>query len=129
MLQVGTKSAFLDHPSEGTGVSNVALLTLIMLFGSLGGLVSAFVSLYVTDKGFRDTLWFDPRPMLTAAKVALGLWTAVVGILAVGSGLLVGTYTTLASALLLAFLFGYGQQAMTGFLDRKVGKLVEEPSA
>ncbi len=62
-------------------------------------------------------------PLLVAAKLVMGIWTAVTGIVAVGSGLLVGADTSVASALLLAFIFGYGQQAVTGLLDRKVAEL------
>ncbi len=120
VLQAFTTEPFVEPPSEGTTVSPRLLLLLVMVFGVLGGLVSAMLSLYVSTKPFPSTTWFDPRPMLTTAKAVGGLWTAVVGVLAVGSGLLVGTYTTLASALLLAFLFGYGQQALTGFLDRRL---------
>lgn len=126
LLQAFSDDAFLETPSDGLAVSSKFLLGLVMLFGMLGGLVSALFSLYVTDKSFADTIWFDPRPMLTVAKVISGLWTAVIGILAVGSGLLVGVYTSLASALLLAFLFGYGQQAVTGFLDRKVVEMTQD---
>jgi hypothetical protein len=56
-------------------------------------------------------------------KVALGLWTALIGILAVASGVLVGVYSSGASALFLAFLFGYGQQAVTTFIDKRVADL------
>lgn len=120
VLQAFSKEPFVEPPSGGTTVSSRLLLVLVMLFGLLGGLVSAMLSLYVGAKSFPDTTWFDPRPMLTTAKAVVGIWTAVIGVLAVGSGLLVGTYNTLASALLLAFLFGYGQQALTGFLDRRL---------
>jgi hypothetical protein len=129
VLQAFSEDPFIEPPTNGMTISTRLLLVLVMLFGSLGGLVSALFSLYVVDNVFTDTIWFDPRPMLTVTKVVCGLWMAVIGLLAVGSGLLVGTYTSVASALLLAFLFGYGQQAVTGFLDRKVGTMLAEPKA
>jgi hypothetical protein len=95
-----------------------------MIFGMLGGALSALLSLYITDKQFTNTMWFDPRPALTLVKVSVGLWSAVVGVLAVGTGLVVGVYTSVASVLLLAVLFGYGQQALTKFMDRKVEDLI-----
>jgi hypothetical protein len=95
-----------------------------MLFGMLGGALSALVSLYMTGKKLTNTLWFDPRPALCLVKVTVGLWTAVLGVLAVATGAVVGIYTSLASILLLAFLFGYAQQAMTRFIDRKVADIV-----
>lgn len=123
VLQMFSDDPFLAPPSGGIGISSVLFLGLVMFFGVIGGLVSALVSLYLADSKFTDTLWFDPRPMLTFAKAVMGIWTALIGLLAVGSGVLVGEYTSLASALLLAFVFGYGQQAITGFLDRKVADL------
>jgi hypothetical protein len=120
--------AFVPPPSEGASMSSTALLTMTMLFGALGGAFSALVSLYISDTSYTDTMWFDPRPALTAVKMSMGIWTAVVGVLAVGSGVLVGVYTTVASALLLAFLFGYGQQAVTTFMDKKVATLAQPPA-
>jgi hypothetical protein len=113
-------------PADGSAVAAWALLAVIMLFGMLGGVVSALVSLYVTNRQFTDTLWYDPRPALTLVKVTLGMWTAVVGVLAVATGDLVGSYSSMAALLLLAFVFGYGQHAVTMFIDRRVGALLEE---
>jgi hypothetical protein len=111
-------------PSSGVVMSAWALLALVMLFGMLGGALSALVSLYLTGKKLTNTVWFDPRPALCVVKVVMGLWTAVLGVLAVGTGVIVGIYTSLASVLLLAFIFGYAQQAVTRFIDRKVVDIV-----
>lgn len=111
-------------PSEGSAASATAFLTLVMLFGMLGGAFSALTALYLSDK-FQDVRWYDPRPSLTLAKVVAGLWTAVFGVLAVASGLVVGVYTSTASAVLLAFLFGYGQQAVTRYFDRKLDETLQ----
>ena len=111
-------------PSNGVTMEGWALLALVMLFGMLGGALSALVSLYMTGKKLTNTLWFDPRPALSLVKVMMGLWTAVLGVLAVATGTVVGIYTSLASVLLLAFLFGYAQQAVTRFIDRKVADIV-----
>ncbi len=119
----------IPAPGDGTAIRPWALLTLVMLFGMLGGAISALLSLYVTSKKFTSTLWFDPRPGLTLVKVCVGLWTAVIGVLAVGTGLVVGVYTTVASILLLAFIFGYAQQAITTFIDRKVVGMLDVETA
>lgn len=117
---------FLVKPSGAGDVGPTSLLALVLGFGALGGFISALVSLYLTTKSVDDTMWFDPRPTLVAVKTALGAWTAVLGVLMVGTGLVVGVYTSVPSAILLAFLFGYGQQAVTGtLLDRHVGKLTD----
>ncbi|SOC49533.1 hypothetical protein SAMN05660748_2261 [Blastococcus aggregatus] len=126
LLQAFSSEPFIQPPADGMGISPRFLLVLVMIFGALGGLVSGLVSLYIRQTDFSDAIWFDPRPMLVAAKFVMGIWTAVIGIVAVGSGLLVGAYTSVASALLLAFIFGYGQQAVTGFLDRKVAEVSED---
>ena len=110
-------------PSNGAAMAGWALLTLVMLFGMLGGALSALVSLYMTGKKLTNTLWFDPRLALSLVKVVMGLWTAVLGALAVGTGVIVGVYTSLASVLLLAFIFGYSQQTVTRFIDRKVADI------
>lgn len=110
-------------PSGGATIAGWALLALVMLFGSLGGALSALVSLYMTRRKLTNTLWFDPRPALSLVKVVMGLWTAVVGVLAVGTGAIVGVYTSLASVLLLAFIFGYAQQTVTRFIDRKAADI------
>lgn len=122
IMPVGDR--IIPVPSNGATMSGWALLALVMLFGMLGGALSALVSLYMTGKKLPDTAWFDPRPGLGVVKVATGLLTAILGILAVASGVVVGVYTSLASVLLLAFIFGYGQQALTRFIDRKVVEIV-----
>ncbi|WP_157557548.1 hypothetical protein [Intrasporangium oryzae] len=116
----------IPQPAQPTAAAGWAVLCLVMLFGMLGGSFSALISLYVTNKTFTNTFWFDPRPSLTVMKIASGLWTAVIGVIAVGSGVVVGTYTSIASLILLAFLFGYGQQAVTVFMDCKVEALLRE---
>jgi hypothetical protein len=111
-------------PSNGTTVPGWALLALVMLFGMLGGALSALVSLYMTGRKLTNSVWFDPRPALSVFKAVMGLWTAVLAVLAVGTGVIVGVYPSLAAVLLLAFIFGYAQQAVTRFIDRKVADIV-----
>jgi hypothetical protein len=121
---------FLVLPNDAETTATIgagSLLFLVMLFGAIGGLLSGLISLYLTAKTVDDTMWFDPRPTLAVIKVAMGIWTAFLGVLMVGTGLVVGNYTSIPSAIILAFLFGYGQQAVTGvLLDRHVGKLTKE---
>jgi hypothetical protein len=123
----------LEKPKDpATGVvadiGSTTLLLLVLGFGALGGLISALVSLYLTAKSVDDTMWFDPRPTMVAIKGSLGAWTGFLGVLMVGTGLVVGVYTSVPSAIILAFLFGYGQQAVTGvLLDKNVAKL-SDPS-
>ena len=113
-------------PSSGTTMAGWMLLALVMLFGMLGGALSALVSLYMTGKKLTNTLWFDPRPALSLVKVVMGLWTAVLGVLVAGTGVIVGVYTSVASVLLLAIIFGYAQQTVTRFIDRKAADMTAE---
>ena len=133
LMLVLQASAFADTPflviPPGATIGGTPLLALVVLFGAVGGLISALVSLYLTTKVVDGTMWFDPRPAMSAVKVVLGAWTAFLGVLMVGTGLVVGVYTSVPSAIILAVLFGYGQQAVTGvLLDRNVGKLTEGPT-
>jgi ribose/xylose/arabinose/galactoside ABC-type transport system permease subunit len=59
----------------------------------------------------------------------VGIYSAMIGVLAVGTGELVGGYGSVASVLLLAFIFGYGQQALTTFIDRKVASTVKDKAS
>lgn len=111
-------------PSNGVTMAGWALPALVMMFGMLGGALSALVSLYMTGKKLTNTLWFDPRPALSLIKIVMGLWTAVLGVLAVGTGVIVGSYSSLTSVLPLAFIFGYAQHTMTRFIDRKAADIV-----
>ncbi|WP_427174514.1 hypothetical protein [Arthrobacter sp. 92] len=117
----------LPAPTE-TPVDGLPLLGLVYIFGALGGLMSGFVGLYLVGAGFTDTRWHDPRPPLMLAKVALGMATALIGCLIIGTKLLVGTYTSLAAVLLLALMFGFGQLAVTTFLDKSVKKILSTES-
>lgn len=121
--------SIVPFPSDRPDVPAAALLALVLFFGVLGGVLGALVTqyrIYEKQQIVTSTLWFDPMPALTLAKVALGMWMAFFGILLVGTGVVVGLYTSIAAMILLAFLFGYGQQAVTQFMDKKVASMLEE---
>lgn len=122
-----------DHiippPSEGMNMSGWVLLALVMLLGMVGGLFSALISLYISSRRFANTAWFDPRPGLVLIKLVVGIYSAMIGVLAVGTGEVVGGYRSVAAVLLLAFIFGYGQQALTTFIDRKVASTLKDKTS
>ena len=97
-----------------------------MIFGMISGTLSSLFSLYIGKTRLMDTLWFDPRPGLTFVKMAVGLWAAFLGVLAVATEAIVGIYTSIGSVILLAMIFGYSQQAVTAFMDRKVASMLSE---
>lgn len=132
LVQAVIDAAIVPLPSDAPAVPAAALLALVLFFGVLGGLLGALVTqyrIYEKQQIVASTLWFDPMPALTLAKVALGMWMAFFGILLVGTGVVVGVYTSMAAMVLLAFLFGYGQQAVTQFMDKKVASMLEEKKA
>lgn len=124
--QSNSDTAFVPQP-ESSSVSNTWLLVLLLGAGALGGMLSALFSLYLT-KEVEDTSWFDPRPALAVTKVAIGAWASVIAALAVGTGAIVGEYTSVPAALLVGVAFGYAQQALTGFLDKYATGLTSEAS-
>ena len=80
------ESALVTAPAGSIGLSSWTLLMVVMMFGMLGGGFSALMSLYVTNKTYADTYWFDPRPGLALMKISIGLWAALLGVLGVASG-------------------------------------------
>jgi hypothetical protein len=125
VLQVFTPAPFLPAPQDAPDVSGASILLLVMLFGCLGGLLSGLVALYLAPTDLDNTRWFDPKPTLVYAKASVGLWTAVIGVAAVGTGVIVGIYQNLAALLLLALMFGYSQQAVTTFIDKRAASMLE----
>lgn len=109
----------VPRPADAATVSAWATLLTVMAFGAFGGAFSALISLYVAPFA-TGTYWFDPRPTLAFMKISVGVWTAVLGSVALQEGLLTGTYATFTSLMFLAFVFGYAQQAVTSMLDKRV---------
>lgn len=114
--------ADLVKPPDDT-LNATWFMGLLMLFGALGGMLSALVSLYLKST-LTDTTWTDPRPRLAFAKIAMGTCASVIGAMAVGTGLLVGNYQSVPAALLVGVAFGYSQQALTKFLDDRAPGIV-----
>ena len=106
----------------------MAWLTLlcVIVFGVLGGLISAIPALA------RPPTSPDPyglAPTRGVLKLPLGGVTAVIGCLALQSGTLPGVagVTSLAGLLFWAAAFGAGQQAVSRLLDNQVGNLLNRP--
>lgn len=116
----------IPEPAGGVVLAPWLILVTVMVFGAMGGAFSALMSLYVAP--FKtDTYWFEPRPTLTIMKISLGIWTAVLGVVGLGEGLLTGTYANLSSLIFLSFVLGYAQQAVTSMLDKRVEALAAKP--
>lgn len=124
--QSRSKDAFVPLP-ESAQVGSTMFLALLLGAGALGGMLSALFSLYLT-KEVEDTTWFDPRPALAWTKVSIGAWASVIAAVAVGTGALVGKFTSVPAALLIGVAFGYAQQAVTGILDKHTAGLTRDTS-
>lgn len=104
------------------GLSSGWAFTLILSAGAFGALFSAIPSLaQIPEK----TVPFNPVREQAVLKVAVGVWSGVVGLLVVNAGL--GTAaadsSTLAGLLVVAALFGASQEALTRFADHKAADL------
>lgn len=127
IAQAFSDEALVPLPENST-LNSSLFLVLLLGAGALGGMLSAVFSLYL-PKQVRDTSWFDPRPALAWTKVSVGAWASVIAAVAVGTGAVVGKYTTVAAALLIGVAFGYAQQAITGLLDKyAVGMTEKDPA-
>jgi len=71
---------------------------------------------------------FNPVWEQAGLKVAVGAWSAIVGLLVVTAGIATApgganSSTSLAGLLIIAALFGANQEALTRFADNKASKL------
>lgn len=107
-------------------LSVVTTYTLPLMFGVLGTLISAFRSIYhkmrYLELAPRDlALTFLGLPLGAVAGVAVGLFFSPSVIPMRGDGVVAGNLTLTASGL--AFLAGYGAQAMFRFIDDLLRKI------
>jgi hypothetical protein len=126
--QTQVSDPFLPAPrlANGTQVdaSPAVLLALVAGCGAIGGLLRAATD-FMGRRRSDVVRWFDPKPAQAALKVVAGAWFGVIGVLAVATGFLVAEYTSMGAVLLLGIVFGYNQRALTGRLDRDVGRILD----
>lgn len=97
-------------------------LTLAVLAGAVGAFFSAVPSLSLSDVQASS---FDTTAQQALLKIVVGAWSGPLGLIAITAGLGAadtdGTNPngTLAGFLLMAALFGAGQEAITRFADQK----------
>jgi hypothetical protein len=99
----------------------------IEIVGAIGGLLSvAFALGSSTEAPSR----YNVRAPQAALKPVAGAATALAGVLLVQSRILVAPPEGVSEALMLAyaFLFGFSQQLLTQFVDKRAGKLLEPES-
>jgi hypothetical protein len=114
-------------PALTDGTASTAGVSVALASGALGALFSAVPSLaQIPEK----SMPFNPIREQAILKVAVGAWSGLVGMLVVQAGL--GTAVTdtssLAGFVIVAALFGAGQEALTRFADHKADGLTSAPS-
>lgn len=119
---VSSQQAAASEPENA--LAQWSAVGLAMFFGALGALFSAIPSLAQIPE--RVTT-FNPLREQAALKVAVGAWSAVIGLMAVSAGLNTRMTQTdsLAGFAMVAALFGAGQEAITRFADHKATDLRE----
>lgn len=104
------------------------LLGLLMLFGYVGALITAIPALSKVPADFSP---FNLPVQQALLKLVVGALTAVVGIVVVQSGIIdaaTSSADSFAELLVLAIVFGAGQQAVTRFVDARAAEILEPPS-
>ena len=114
-------AALFRVPVTKAGLPRWALMMLVMVFGSVGGLVTAIpamAAIPTVNSPFNFPL---PQGLL---KIVVGSLTAVVGVVVIGSSGATTGLASLQSLLGVAVIFGAGQQAITQFLDKRAGTII-----
>lgn len=108
---------------QGLGMSATGMLAVVMFFGCVGALFSAVPSLAAMPETSSP---FNLPRQQAVLKVVMGAWSAVIGLLVVNAGLAAGAADTssLGGLMVVAALFGAGQEAVTRFADQKAGTLL-----
>jgi hypothetical protein len=109
----------------GSSVSSGWDVWLVQLFGALGATISVVLLLIRRRPDLSPYVLVGYQALV---KILLGAALAVVGLLALGAGLVSGiVYVGSQAALLLwAVLFGYAQQVGTRLLDNYADRLMDE---
>lgn len=116
-------AAIFQLPPDHSGLPRWALAMLIMVFGSVGALVTAIPAMAAIPTVRSPYNFPLPQGLL---KVFLGSLTAMVGVVVVGSTGVTTGFASLQALIGIAIVFGAGQQAITQFLDKRAGQLVAQ---
>jgi hypothetical protein len=105
-------------PVAGGAVAGWQVIALAMVSGLVGAMFTAIPSTsLIPDRSAA----FNPAWKQAGLKLVIGAWSGLVGMLAVTAGLAEAATesTTTAGFVMVAALFGAGQEAVTRFADRK----------
>lgn len=117
------KAEFVHLNASIPSLSRWELVMLVMVFGSVGALVTAIPAMAripTVNSPFNFPL---PQGIL---KIVLGSLTSLVGVIVVGTTGINNGFTSLTSLISVALVFGAGQQAVTQFLDKRAGDIISQ---
>jgi len=115
-------AAIFEQPPGTTGIARWTLMLLVMIFGSLGALVTAIPSMSAIR---RVASPFNFPLQQALVKISFGSLTALVGVVAIGADGVTKGFTSLQSLITTAIIFGAGQQLVTRFLDKRAGEIID----
>jgi len=118
-----TKTGELTHCLGGASSGpNGVDVALVAGMGALGGLLAIAFSLSETDVA---PTRYDPRTWQTFLKPVTGAAVAIIAVLFLQSGFLLKPSTeTQSMYLAYAVLFGFSQQLLTRFVDKRADSLI-----
>lgn len=98
-------------------------VALVALVGAVGGLLALAFGLAGTET---PPSRYDPRAWQALLKPVAGAATALAGVLLIQADLLIGPASSRSESLLLSYavLFGFSQQLLTQFVDKRAGTLI-----
>jgi hypothetical protein len=117
VTQALIKTAFLPHAGD-VHMGRVPLLIVVMLFGSIGALISGVPALARTP---RDRSPFHVPTHQMLLKLVLGALTAVLGVALAANGAAANGLGSMQGYIALAAAFGAGQHLVTKAVDDKAG--------
>jgi hypothetical protein len=112
---------FLKPPGDWAGPAWVYLVV-VMLFGAVGALFTAIPAISKIPSDYGP---FNLPLQQALLKIVFGPLVAVVGLFILSADALqLGMPHTWAGILLLAVVFGAGQQAVTRYVDQRAGEIL-----
>jgi hypothetical protein len=117
----------VQRPKDGgAGVARWALLMLVMVFGGVGALVSAIPALAAIPR-VKSPFSFPLQQAFM--KIAVGCLTGLVGVVVTGRAGVTTGFTSLQALIAVGIVFGAAQQAITQYLDKRAGQIIESTPA
>lgn len=115
-------AAIFATPKDTHGLARWVLVGVVMFFGLLGAVVTTIPSMAAIPTVYSPFNFPLPQAFV---KIFFGALTAVVGVIAIGQVGVTEGFSSLQALVAIAIIFGAGQQAVTQFLDKRAGKIID----